>query len=144
MPLEDDFCDILKKSRVGQGLSVGDVSRLTGLSVGDISSWERGEPVRDREDVLALATALGLRSEPLARIALDKWEPQAQPLPDWIETVEGSVGGYGVHGYIVASDGEAVVIDTAYNASAMIEALQQHKVRLVGICLTHGHADHAD
>ena len=144
MPLEDDFCDILKKSRVGQGLSVGDVSRLTGLSVGDISSWERGAPVRNREDVLSLATVLGLRSEPLAKIALDQWEPQVQPLPDWTETVEGSVGGYGVHGYIVVSDGEAVVIDTAYNASAMIAAFRQHKVRLVGICLTHGHADHAD
>jgi glyoxylase-like metal-dependent hydrolase (beta-lactamase superfamily II) len=144
MPLEDDFCDILKKARIGQGLSVGDVSRMTGLAIGDISSWERGEPVRNRGEVSALATALGLRADPLAKIALDKWEPQAQRLPGWIETVEGSVGGYGVHGYIVYDEGEALVIDTAYNASAMIEALQRHEVRLVGICLTHGHADHAE
>lgn len=144
MPLEDDFCDILKKSRVGQGLSIGDVSRLTGLSSGDISAWERGEQVRDREEVQALATALGLRAEPLGQIALDKWEPLAQRQPVWIETVYGSVGGYGVQGYIVHDQGEAMVIDTAYNAPAMIKVLNEHKLRLVGICLTHGHADHAD
>ena len=144
MPLEDDLCDILKKARMGQGLSVGDVSRVTGLSVDDISAWERGEPVRNRGDVLVLATALGLRAQSLAQIAFDQWEPQTQRQPDWIQPVQGSVGGYGVHGYIVHSDGEAVVIDTAYNASAMIEVLERYTLRLVGICLTHGHADHAD
>ena len=144
MPLEDDFCDILKKSRMGQGLSVSDVSRMTGFSSSDISAWERGESVQSREDVLALAMALRLRAEPLVRIAIDKWEPLAQFQLAWVETVHGSVGGYGVHGYIVHDEGEAVVVDTAYNAPAMIEALAAHKLRLVGICLTHGHADHAD
>ena len=33
MPLEDDFCDIVKKARTGQGLSVADVARTTGLPV---------------------------------------------------------------------------------------------------------------
>ena len=48
MPLEDDFCDILKKSRTGQGLSVGDVARMTGLPGGDITALERGDQPRDR------------------------------------------------------------------------------------------------
>ena len=144
MPLEDEFCDILKKARTGQGFSVGDVSQMTGLPSADISALERGEPVRDRPVVQALAEALGLRAEPLAQIALDKWEPTAQTQPEWIHTVHGSIGGYGVQGYIVHDHGEAVVIDTAYNATAMIEALDKHQLRLVGICLTHGHADHAE
>ncbi|MDH5668350.1 MAG: MBL fold metallo-hydrolase [Nitrospira sp.] len=143
MPLEDDFCDILKKSRVGQGLSVSDVSKMTGLSADEISSWERGEPVRSRAEVQALAQALGLRAEPLGQIAIDQWEPQAQRQPAWIHTIQGSVGGYGVQGYIVHDEGEAVVIDTGYNAPAIIEALERYRLRLVGICLTHGHADHA-
>lgn len=144
MPLEDEFCDILKKARTGQGLLVADVSARAGVSLGDIAAWERGEPVRDRAAVQALAEALRLRAEPLAQIALDQWEPIAQDQPEWIQTVEGSVGGYGVHGYIVHDHGEAVVIDTGYNAPAMIEALEKRKLRLVGICLTHGHADHAE
>ncbi|MBM4126498.1 MAG: MBL fold metallo-hydrolase [Nitrospira sp.] len=144
MPLEDEFCDILKKARIGQGLSVADVSARAGVSIGDVAAWERGEPVRDRAAVLALAKALRLRDEPLAQIALDQWEPVAQDQPEWIQPVHGSIGGYGVHGYIVHDHGEAVVIDTAYNAPAMIEALEARKLRLVGICLTHGHADHAE
>ncbi|MBH0199476.1 MAG: MBL fold metallo-hydrolase [Nitrospira sp.] len=144
MPLEDDFCDILKKARIGQGLSVGDVSGMAGLSGADISALESGQQVRDRAAVQALAEALRLRAEPLAQIALGKWGPMAQNQPEWLHTVYGSIGGYGVQGYIVSDEGEAVVIDTAYNAAAMIKVLDTHKLRLVGICLTHGHADHAE
>ena len=144
MPLEDDCCDILKKARIGLGLSAGDVSRRAGLSDGVIAALERGEQARDRVELLALANALGLRGEPLAQIAIDKWEPLAQRQPDWIETVHGSIGGYGVQGYIVHDEGEALLIDTAYNAPVMIEVLNKRNLRLVGICLTHGHADHAE
>ena len=144
MPLEDDFSDILKKARTGQGLSVGDVARVTGLSGGDIGALERGDPPRDRTEVRALAKALGLRAAPLEQIAIDKWEPVVQPPPPWVETIHGSVNGYGVQGYVVHDNGEAVVVDTAYNASVMVETLSKRGLRLAAICLTHGHADHAD
>ncbi|CUS39383.1 MBL fold metallo-hydrolase [Candidatus Nitrospira nitrificans] len=144
MPLEDDFCDILKKARTGQGFSVGDVARMTGLPGGDITALERGDQPRDRAEVRALAKALGLRAEPLEQIAIDKWEPVAQRTPPWVEMVQGSVGGYGVQGYIVHDEGEALLVDTAYNAPAMLDRLRRLGLRLIGICLTHGHADHAD
>jgi glyoxylase-like metal-dependent hydrolase (beta-lactamase superfamily II) len=63
---------------------------------------------------------------------------------DWVERIQGSINGYGVQGYVVHDSGEAVLIDTAYNAPAMSEFLSTHRLRLMGICLTHGHADHAD
>lgn len=144
MPLEDEFSDILKKARTGQGLSVGDVARVTGLPGGDISALERGDQARDRAEVRALAKALGLRAEPLEQIAIEKWEPVAQHPPAWIEKVQGSIHGYGVQGYILHDEGEALLIDTAYNAPAMLEVLGKRGFHLVGICLTHGHADHAD
>jgi metallo-beta-lactamase superfamily protein len=144
MPLEDDFSDILKKARTGQGLSVGDVTRLTGLPGGDITAMERGDTPRDRMEVRALAKALGLRSSALEAIALDKWEPVPQQPPAWVETVHGSINGYGVQGYILYDDGEAIVIDTAYNAPAMLAALKKRGLIVVAICLTHGHTDHAD
>lgn len=144
MPLEDDFCDILKKARTGQGLSVGDVARMTGLPGGDITALERGDQPRDRTKVLALAKALGLRAGPLEQIAIDKWEPVVQRMPPWVDMVHGSINGYGVQGYIVHDEGEALLVDTAYNAPAMIDLLRRRGLRLIGICLTHGHADHAD
>lgn len=144
MPLEDDFCDILKKARTGQGLSVGDVARMTGLPGGDITALERGDQPRDRTEVRALAKALSLRPEQLEQIAIDKWEPVAQRMPPWVELVHGSINGYGVQGYVVHDEGEALLVDTAYNAPAMIDFLRRRGMRLIGIALTHGHADHAD
>jgi glyoxylase-like metal-dependent hydrolase (beta-lactamase superfamily II) len=144
MPLEDDFCDILKKARTGQGLSVGDVARMTGLPGADITALERGNQPRDRAEVRALAQALGLRAAALEQIAIEKWEPVPQQPPAWVETVQGSVNGYGVQGYIVYDDGEAVLLDTAYNAPAILETLGKRGLHLTAICLTHGHADHAD
>ena len=144
MPLEDEFSDIIKKARMGQGLSVAEISRTTGLPGGDITALERGDPPRDRAEVRALAKALGLRPGPLEQIAIDQWEPSVASPVSWVETVRGSINGYGVQGYVVYDGGEALLIDTAYNASAMIDVLSKYHLRLVGICLTHGHADHAD
>ena len=144
MPLEDEFVDIVKKARTGQGLSIGDVARMTGLAGGDITALERGVRSPDRNEVRVLAEALGLRSGPLEQIAIEKWESVAQPPMAWVERIQGSINGYGVQGYVVHDSGEAVLIDTAYNAPAMIEFLSTHRLRLMGICLTHGHADHAD
>lgn len=144
MPLEDDFSDILKKARTGQGLSVADVARTTGLPGGDVTALERGDHPRDRAEVRALAKALGLRAAPLEQIAVDKWEPVAQQPPIWIEVIHGSINGYGVQGYILHDHDEAVLIDTGYNAPAMLDTLSKRGFKLVGICLTHGHTDHAD
>ena len=144
MPLEDDFCDIIKKARMGQAWSVEDVARVTGLPGADITALERGDEPRDRAEVHALATTLGLRLGPLEQIALEKWVPQPTPSIPGIETIQGDINGYAVNGYIVHDSGEALLVDTAYNAPAMIAWLESHRLRLTGICLTHGHADHAE
>lgn len=144
MPLEDEFCDIIKKARTGQELSIGDVARMAGLPGSTITTLERGVCPPDRMEVQTLAKALGLRSGPLEQIAIEKWEPAVVSQVSWVETVRGSINGYGVQGYVVHNDGEALLIDTAYNAPAMIEFLSTRRLRLLGICLTHGHADHAD
>ena len=144
MSLEDDFCDIIKKARTGQGLSVSDVTQRAGLPGGNITALERGVCPPDRSEVQALAKALGLRTGPLEQIGIEKWEPAAQHPLVWVERIQGSISGYGVQGYVVHDGGEALLIDTAYNATAMIEFLSGRQLRLVGICLTHGHADHAD
>lgn len=144
MPLEDDLSDILKKARAGLNLSVEAVARLTGLSGTDFTALERGHQVSDRAALHAVAGALGLRPLPLEEIAIEKWVPQPLPPTPGIETVHGNIGGYAVKGYIVHDSGEAVLIDTAYNADEMIKMLETRDLRLVGICLTHGHSDHAE
>jgi hydroxyacylglutathione hydrolase len=144
MPLEDDLCDIVKKARTGKNLSVAELARMTGLPGADITALERGDQPRDRAEVRALADTLGLRLDPLEHIVLDKWMPKPTPPLAGIETVHGDVNGYAVKGYVIYDAGEALLVDTAYNAPAMIEFLESHHLRPVGICLTHGHSDHSE
>ena len=144
MPLEDELSDIIKKARTGQQRSVADVARLSGVPVADVTELERGQAPRRREQVQAIARALGLKEAPLVQVA-DGWTPE--PLPPstaQVETVLGSVGGYEVKGYIVHDGGEAILVDTAYNARAMLDLLARRNLRLRAICLTHGHSDHAE
>lgn len=144
MPLEDELSDIIKKARTGQQRSVADVARASGLPDGELVELERGQAPRSREQVQAVAQALGLRSEPLAEVA-DGWVPHVPPTSAGsVETVLGSIGGYEVKGYIVHDRGEAILIDTAYNAAAMLDLLARRNLRLRAICLTHGHSDHAE
>ncbi len=144
MLLEDELGDILKKARTGQQRSVADVARGSGLPEAEVAGLERGQAPQGRDQVQAVARALGLREDPLAQV-VGGWTPQ--PLPTstaHVETVLGSIGGYEVKGYIVHDRGEAIVIDTAYNASAILDLLATRKLRLRAICLTHGHSDHAE
>lgn len=144
MPLEDDLCDIIKKSRTGQGFSLKDVAQRAGLPEAELAAIERGGRPHDRQSVRAIASALGLKPDAVEQIAWDSWDPRPSPSIAGIETVHGDIGGYAVKGYIVHDAGEALLVDTAYNAPAMLAFLESHKLRLVGICLTHGHADHAE
>jgi glyoxylase-like metal-dependent hydrolase (beta-lactamase superfamily II) len=123
---------------------VGEVARLTGLPGADITALERGDQLHDRAELRALAGALGLRLSCLEDIVLNKWLPRALPQMPGIETVHGEISGYAVKGYIVHDAGEAVLVDTAYNAESMLDILDARRLRLLAICLTHGHADHAE
>ena len=144
MPLEDELSDIIKKARTGQQRSVADVARAAGFPEADLAGLERGQPARNREQVQAVGRALGLRADQLAQVA-EGWTPVALPASTpHVDTILGSIGGYEVKGYIVHDRGEAVIVDTAYNADAMLETLAKRKLRLRAICLTHGHSDHAD
>ena len=144
MPLEDELSDIIKKARMGQQRSVADVARTAGLPEADLAGLERGQPARNREQVQAVGRALGLRAEQLAQV-VEGWTPEALPASTpHVDTILGSIGGYEVKGYIVHDRGEAVIVDTGYNADAMLEMLSKRALRLRAICLTHGHSDHAD
>lgn len=143
MRLEDDFCDIVKKARMGLGLSIGEVAEKAGLPPGDVTILERAGRQPLPKEVAALAAVLGLRPEPLGAI-VGGWMPAQPPALAEVDTVLGDIGGYEVKGYVLHEGGEAVFIDTAYNAEAMLALLEARGLRLKAVCLTHGHADHAE
>ena len=145
--LEDEFCDIIKKARNGQGLSPDQVVAAAGLDAPALRELEAGRRAPAREEVLALAAALKLDGPKLAAIACDHWHP-AHPSPltaQNVIAVRGDIGGYEVKGYLFYDPAtrEAVMIDSGYNPEAMLRAIERERLRLTAICLTHGHADHA-
>ncbi|NKB81328.1 MAG: MBL fold metallo-hydrolase [Nitrospirales bacterium] len=147
MPLEDDFCDIVKKARLGQGQLVTDIARQANLSAKAIESLEQGDRLPSAEEVEAVGQALALKPQALTDIVLEGWRPAT--LPSWVDksivTILGDIGGYEVKGYIVhdRATKQAVLIDTGYNPEHMLAELNARALTLVGICLTHGHTDHA-
>lgn len=143
MPLEDDFCDIIKKARRGRGLSVGELAQASGISAGEVTVLERGGRLPVRHEIEALAAALHLRTAPLMHIVLDRWVPAPPRAAGPVETVMGDINGYAVKGYVVYDAGEAVFVDTAYNEEAMLDVLSRKNLSLKAVCLTHGHSDHA-
>lgn len=143
MPLEDDFCDIIKKARRGRGLSMSDLAQASGLSAGDVTILERGGRLPTKGEIDALAAALHLRTAPLLHIVLDRWMPAPPRAAGPVETVMGDINGYAVKGYVVYDSGEALFVDTAYNEEAMLEVLERKNLTLKAVCLTHGHSDHA-
>jgi hydroxyacylglutathione hydrolase len=147
MPLEDEFCDIVKKARSGLGYSVEQVTKQAGVARTDWEIFEKGTRAPSTAEVEASAKVLSLKSTSLKAVAIEQWEPI--PSPGWVGTavitVRGEIGGYEVKGYVLFDSGtkEAVFIDTAYNAAAMLAAVKSRGLKLVGVCLTHGHTDHA-
>jgi hydroxyacylglutathione hydrolase len=143
--LEDDFTDIIKKARTGLGLNVEEVASQAGLEASALRALEAGRRLPDRTEVRAIASALAMDGPKLASIVCDAWRP-APPAPDdAITTIDGDIGGYAVKGYVLRDpqSGETAIIDTGYNAEAMLMALERETGRLKAICLTHGHLDHA-
>ena len=145
--LEDDFCDIIKKARTGQGLSLDQVCASSGTDQAALRELESGRRAPSREEALAIAAALTLDGPKLAAIACDHWQP-AHPTHQTAKDVilvRGDIGGYEVKGYLFHDPAtrNAVMIDTGYNPDAMLRAIEQEHLHLTAICLTHGHADHA-
>ena len=145
--LEDEFCDIVKKARNGTGQTIAGAAETARLRKDEWDHLEQGTRAPSENEVYAMARALALKSEALAAVSVGGWVPQ--PSPEWVSalvvTVLGDIGGYEVKGYVLIDPQtrQAVFIDTAYNAEAMLAVLEERHATLTGVCLTHGHMDHA-
>lgn len=145
--LEDEFGDIIKKARQGQGLTLDDVIDKTGISEHTLHALEGCKQPPTSYEVQSIAPLLSLDPQTLETIGREQWQPHASPhwVAETVETVRGYIGGYEVKGYLLydPTTKDAVMIDTAYNAKQMLQRIDALGLCLKGICLTHGHSDHA-
>ena len=149
MILEDEFCDILKKARFGQGQGLAELAELTQIEPSDLESLEKGQRLPTKSEIHHICQALHLRLHSLVALTLDGWVPH--PQPDWtteddlVETIKGDIGGYEVKGYLLTDPDtkQTLMIDTGYNPQQMLATIRKRELTLIGMGLTHGHADHA-
>src|SRR5207247_10854546 len=59
--------------------------------------------------------------------------------------IHGAIGGDAVKGYLYhhPPSRHALLLDPGYHPEAVLSMIEQHRLTLTAICLTHGHADHA-
>jgi len=150
IPLEDEFADIIAKARFGLGKTVGDVSKASGVSDGDIRALENYERPPTEAEVRAIAAAVELHPGRLLAIANDTWSPKEEAIDGdehaQVVRLKNFVGGYPVYSYLLVCrrTGEVAIVDTAADAEQAMTAVRERKLTPTAILVTHGHADHVE
>lgn len=150
LPLEDEFGDIIAKARFGQKRSLRSVALEASIAESVLASLENYERKPSREEVFALAKALGLNGERLYAIATGAYRPQPETRDGdenaQVIRLSTDTGMFTVHSYLLVcrTTRETAVVDTAANGRQVLEALRQRNLQPRFILLTHGHGDHID
>jgi glyoxylase-like metal-dependent hydrolase (beta-lactamase superfamily II) len=144
--LEDHSGDIIRKARLGKGLALADLAKVSGLTQTQLAQVEESTLTLQPDHLQHLAENLGLDAQKLAAIANRTWAPQPLPsrLKDRVISIRGMIGSYPVNGYILYDEQsrEAACIDTAYDPEKILKSLEAHDLHLRTILLTHAHHDH--
>lgn len=145
--LEDFFGDIVGKARRGQGFSVPELARMTGLADKEIEEIESCARVPDAEGIRRLARPLNLHADKLISIAggwmpghpNDGFESDVMRVSRLILNV-----GMQVNCYVIACRKTAAgaVVDPGGQPDRILSLIGQLGVRITHILLTHGHGDH--
>jgi len=155
IPLEDTWVDVIRKARMGLGLTEKELGRRSGLTDAQIKTLESG--MLDPEKLVALAAALELHPGRLLAIACGEYHPGAILLPEGMAMFSAPWHDFEVHSYLVwdvpstngveTSGGfrekrAAAVFDCGPDATEMMDFVAHHNLSLGQVFLTHGHGDH--
>lgn len=142
--LEDEFGDVLRKAREGQGLDHGRLARISGVAVDRIRAFERYAAMPQREECDALGRALGLGAPALWRLASGAYHPGEVRIPAGMQVERFTFPGMNSNGYLLhfETEGETLLVDPGGDPAPALATLDARGWRLGAVLLTHGHADH--
>jgi hydroxyacylglutathione hydrolase len=145
MTLEDSVGDILRKARQSANVSDEQAAPTAGLSVRDYSNLEETGKTAAKPDYQRLAALLQLNGPKLERIA-SGWLPAPTDLGQWRELRQITTAGSGmtVNCYLIWDEvtREAALFDTGFDASPVFELIDQERLQLKHLFITHTHSDH--
>jgi len=147
MPLlEDEFGDIVRKARVGRGLSIEQVAAETGIDARKIADFEAYRSRPDKGDCDSLARTLGLGTSALWEAAEEAYVPMDVEIPADLEIVRFVFDGMNSNGYLVhvKAAPATFIVDPGGDPAEMLATLAERDWSLSAILLTHGHSDHIE
>jgi glyoxylase-like metal-dependent hydrolase (beta-lactamase superfamily II) len=141
IPLEDNFDDILNKAQRGLVLADSQLSAKSGVSLPDLKQLRSGK--FDEAMLHKVAPHLELNADALVALGRNRWQPRPVDL-EGLLAVNTPFGDMTVNAYLLWDrvSKEAVIFDTGADCSRLLAFLQNNRLSLKLILLTHTHGDH--
>lgn len=145
MNLEDNLGDVIRKARNASNVAPETAAQAAGLSLDELSALESTGKPKGPVNYAALALALHLSAPKLEAFA-QGWMPALKDTGRWrgfrMITTEG--GGMTVNCYLVWDEvsREAALFDTGWSAEPIFKILDEEKLQLKHLFITHTHEDH--
>ncbi len=142
IPLEDNVSDIIGKAQRGLGISDSQLAERAGVSAEKIRALREGE--FDGETVDQAAPFLNLDAAALRKLASGKWGPEGIGEIEGLAQFNTTFGDMTVNAYLVwdPATREAVAFDTGADCGGMLQRIEQERLSVKLILLTHAHPDH--
>lgn len=145
MNLEDNLGDVIRKARKASNVSPETAAQAAGVSAEELNALEQSGQPQGNVNFKALATALKLNAGKLESIAKG-WAPSPKDTSRWREfrMISTEQGGNTVNCYLVWDEvsREAALFDTGWNAEPIFKILDEEKLQLKHLFITHTHEDH--
>jgi hydroxyacylglutathione hydrolase len=145
MNLEDHLGDIIRKARAMSNISPAAAAKAAGLSEQELASLEDSGTSAKKPDFDELAELIGLNPGKLKAIA-QGWMPSEKNLNTWpvLRPITTSGDGITVNAYLIWDEvaREAALFDTGWDPAPAFKMLDDNKLQLRHLFITHSHPDH--
>lgn len=143
--LEDHVGDIIRKARQGANVSAEVAAHSAGISVVELTDLEQTGQCKSRPDFRGLGQVFGIPGDRLEAIA-NGWLPKPVDLGQWRELrlIATTQGGNTVNCFLAWDEvtREAALFDTGWEAGPINAVIEQEKLDLRHLFITHTHHDH--
>jgi hydroxyacylglutathione hydrolase len=142
IPLEDNPSDIIGKAQRGLGISDSQLAEKSGIGVEKIRRVRDGD--FDSAAIERIAPVLKLNAAALRKLAEGKWQTEAVGEIEGLAQFNTTYGDMTVNAYLVwdPATREAVAFDTGADCGGMVKQVENKKLNVRLILLTHAHPDH--
>ena len=142
IPLEDNVSDIVGKAQRGLQISDSQLAEKSGATTEQIHALREGE--MDRDAISRIAPVLKLNPEALLDLSTGDWKPKKIEPIDGLAHFNTKYHDMTVNAYLVwySESKEAAAVDTGANCGEMLKRIEEDKLKVKFILLTHAHPDH--